>query len=191
MLKRLSITLMCLVCLFHSFLHGLTGNLYAESEHEKRLVWAGLELFPSFLAADQDIASKANADGKLLIVLLFRDDSDSANKMAASLMAIKGIRGISIEIKVEDLNSLHRYKKNPPAGIFLTQRFYNDIEAIVRFGIENKILVFSPFIRDVESGVPCGIFVGDRILPYVNKQALNNVGIRLKDFFLRVAKYHE
>jgi hypothetical protein len=50
--------------------------------------------------------------------------------------------------------------------------------------------VFSPFAGDVEAGVSSGLVVSDRILPYVNVEAMRLSGVQMKPFFLRVAEQY-
>ena len=80
--------LLCLLTFFQ-------GNTYAQEWEEPR-IWAGLDLFPSLVAADQDIAEKCDSDGKLLLVLMYVDEKEAAEEMALYLAKVKYIRGIPI-----------------------------------------------------------------------------------------------
>ena len=52
-----------------------------------------------------------------------------------------------------------------------------------------RTLVFSPFAGDVEAGAVAGIYVADRILPFINLRQAQRAGIRFKPFFLKVARH--
>lgn len=181
--RTLCLLLLCLLTFFQ-------GNLYAQEWEEPR-IWAGLDLFPSLVAADQDIAEKHGPDGKLLLVLMYVDEKEAAEEMALYLAKIEHIRGILIRIELTDDTSMKSYEDTPLAGIFLTQRLYGELEHVIGYGMEHHTIVLSPFEGDVERGVLGGIAISDRILPYVNIEAMRSWGIRIKGFFLRIAEQYE
>lgn len=169
----------------------LLSKFVSADEREKRIIRAGLDLFPSLLAADLDITQKQNADGKLLLILLCVDKKKTEAKMAQHLMKIEKIRGIPIQVEISDDISFESYTNHKPAGVFLIQPFEQKIDSIIQFTREHNIIVFSPFEGDVKRGVLGGIMVSDRILPHINMKALQLSGIRLKPFFLRVSERYE
>jgi hypothetical protein len=164
------------------------GALFA-GDREERRVWAGLDLFPSLLAADEEIAEKQGPDGKLLLLLHYADDPSAAQEMAGRLEKIGNIRKIPIQVEVTA--SLKDYDDTPVAGIFLTQKLSREFDGVIRYGTEHQIIVFSPFEGDVERGASGGIVVSDRILPYVNMETVRQSEIRIKSFFLRIAVAYE
>ena len=168
----------------------LQGNLYAQEWEEPR-IWAGLDLFPSLVAADRDIAEKHGPDGKLLLVLIYVDEKEAAEEMALYLAKIKHVRGIPIRIELTDDTSMKSYEDTPLAGIFLTQRLNAELEHVIGYGMKHHTIVLSPFEGDLERGVLGGIAISDRILPYVNMEAMRSWGIRIKGFFLRIAEQYE
>lgn len=162
-------------------------------ERQTLRTWVGLDIFPSFLAADRDIVSKTGSDGKLLLVLKYIDDKKAAEKMARHLKKINTIRGIPIRIELTEDASLEAYKDAEVAGIFITEKAPSprSLTDLLYYGEKNQVIVFSPFIGDIEAGVSGGIFISDRILPYVNIKAIQLSGIRIKPFFLRISKTYE
>ena len=169
----------------------LQGRSAYGGEMESRRIWAGVDLFPSLLAADLDIEGKCTPDGMLLLVLLYVDEKRAAEDMARHLLEINKIRGIPIRVEVSDDITLKKYSDYPPAGVFLTQRITQDLDPIIEFGKRHHILVFSPFEDDVKEGIPGGIIIRDRILPYVNITTLRSSEIRIKEFFLRISKQYD
>ncbi len=162
------------------------------AEGEERRIWAGLELFPSLLAADLDIEEKRDDGDTLLLVLFYVDDRETAEEMARFLREEIGtIRDLPIRVELTDDPLLSRYDDRPPAGIFLTQRLRHRLGMIIRYGREHRLIVFSPFAGDVERGVLAGILIGDRILPLINVEAMAASEIRFKSFFLRIAARYE
>ncbi len=148
-------------------------------------------LFPSLLAADMDIGKKKGPDGKLLLVLLFPDKKETAEEMARHLERIKQIRGIPIRVETANGMSLESFADRSLAGIFLTGRFSRGLDSVIAFGRKRQVIVFSPFKGDIQRGVPGGIFVSNRILPYINAKAMRSAGIRIKPFFSSISKHYE
>ena len=168
----------------------LPGNPYAD-EREDRRIWAALDVFPRFLASYMDGERKQSTDGTLLLVLVYVDRKEAAEKMARHLEELEEIRGMPLVVEVTDNTSLDTYEDRPPEGIFITQRLARRLISIMKYGRKHHVLVISPFEEDVKQGVPGGIIISDRILPYINMEAMRSAGISIKSFFLRIAKRHE
>lgn len=168
------------------------GDIYAGGRENLR-AWAGLELFPSLLAADLDITKKQGDVGELLLLLLYKDRNEVAETMAIYLNKIKEIQLTPIRIEITSIDSfLQLYESKRPAGIFLTQRFKKkELETIIAYGGKRQAIIFSPFEGDVEKGVHAGIDVSEKVLPYLNKRALQRSKIRIKPFFLKIAELYE
>jgi hypothetical protein len=154
---------------------------------------AGIELFPSFIAADLDIADKTDRDGNLLLLLVHQANKHLAVHLAAALAKVERIRDRLIRVRIVSVEALTDYPDPRPAGIFIAEHLTDEaLDTVLAYGQEAGVLVISPHMGDVEYGVSGGISVSDRILPYVNMRALDAGGIRLKPFFLRITqKYGE
>ncbi len=165
--------------------------LYSEvaaAEMQAVRIRAGLDLFTSLLAADMNLKEKKGADGALHLMLVYTNDKDRAEHLAKQLEKVGSIRGMPIHVTISYDQSLGRFIKQKPAGVFLTQPVSSSLEAILEYGRENHIIVFSPFEGDVERGVAGGIYISDRLLPYLNIKALKSSDLHIKSFFLRVSK---
>ncbi len=173
------------------FLLSVSVGASLAGEREARRVWAGLDLFPSLLAADLDIANKQHSDGSLLLVLVYLDNREAAEEMAWRLERIEEIRNMPVRVELTDDPSLKNYEDRPPFGIFLTQPMPRELQSIVLYGRDHQVIVFSPFEGDVERGVLGGIDVAERVLPYINSEAMRLAQIRIKPFFLKIAKQHD
>ena len=150
----------------------------------------GLDLFPSLLAADRDIAAKVGPDGRLLLVLVHRNDGEDLQPFIDRLRRIGSIRNVPIRVESVFL-PLKPSKDEVPAGIFIMQRLTrSEVRQVARFGEQYQVVTFSPFAGDVEEGILAGIFITDQILPYVNLATMKRSSIRLKPFFLRIAKVY-
>jgi hypothetical protein len=160
----------------------------AAAEMQEVRIRAGLDLFTSLLAADMNLEEKKGSDGALLLMLVYTDNRDEAEKLASRIEKVGSIRGMPIRATILYVNSLGRFFKQKPAGIFLTQPISDSLDDILAYGRENHIVVFSPFEGDVERGVAGGIYISDRLLPYLNIAALKSSDLHIKSFFLRVSK---
>ena len=154
-------------------------------------IYAGIDLFPAFLAANIDIDKQKGPDNKLLLVLLYVTKEEDCLMMAKRLEKSQQIRGIPIRVELSSDPTLVAFAGQPVAGIFLCQRRRHDLQKVLKAATNRHALVFSPFAGDVEAGIHGGIAVRDRILPFINTTAIHNAGIHLKQFFLRIAKHHE
>jgi len=163
----------------------------AADENDARRVTVGLNLFPAVLAAEQDIAAKRSAAGMLVLLLVHRDDPEPIDRLAAVLRDKGAIRGVPLNIRIVDVQSLRDHPAEGVAGVFVAQRLGEDLAVVLDYSRRHGVLSFSPFQGDVERGVVAGIAVSDRVLPYVNMTALAASGLQLKPFFLRIAERYE
>lgn len=160
-------------------------------EKEDRRITAGLDLFPSVLAADSELSQKRDGDGNLLVLILYHDKKETATRMADKLSNIERIRSIPLRVEIAGAESLTKYQNGSVAGIFITQRLDAMLAPVVQFGVDKRVIVFSPFEGDVQKGVSAGIEVREQILPYVNISALQKANIKIKKFFLEIAERYE
>lgn len=162
------------------------------NEQDERRVLIGLKLFPAVLAADQGIEGKTGHDGRLLLLLVYRDNKITATQLSKRLDELKeGIRGLPLAPVAITHSSLGEYRNHTVAGIFLAERLPEQLDTLIDFAKAHQAILFSPFQEDVEKGAASGLYVSDRILPYVNLPALRGANVRLKPFFLEVAKHHD
>lgn len=152
---------------------------------------AGLDLFPSLIAADLEISKKQGDDGFLTLLLIYTDNKPQAMEMSRNLKALKKIRGLPIHIKITNDLTMDAFRDTPPAGIFLTQPLGNHLSGVIDYAINNGVILFSPFKGDVERGVMGGLHISDRLLPFINMSSIKSSGIRIKKFFMRVAIVYE
>lgn len=162
----------------------------ADSPEEIRLAVAS-RLFPSLLAADMQIEQKLGADNRLLILVVYLDQSDAAEIAAAEIADVDTIRKMKIDVRVVSMASLasHRYQRL--AGLFIAGKLDDALQEVVSFARERRVITFSPYPGDVEMGVAGGIQVKDRILPYINLKALREANVTLRPFYLKVAETYE
>jgi len=170
----------------------LFGISETEGIDNKRLL-IGIDLFPSFLASDKNIQHKVGDDHHLHIVIAYQYEEQIANDMAQRLESLKKIRGISIKVviySVQDFDKLEYIEDQTIAGLFIAESMI-PLNQIIKLSIKKQFIVFSPFQGDVEKGVAGGIYITEKILPYINMKTLREANIKMKSFFLRVSKKYE
>ena len=166
------------------------GSLYAVTLEELRLS-VGSKLFPTMLAADLHIKEKQGTDGALQILVIYQHKRHSATIIAEKLAAVSTVKKMPLRITPMPLKQLTDSQVGQIGGIFVTEPLHDDLLVVLAFARSRKVMVFSPIEGDVERGVHGGISVRDRILPYINPNALRTDDIQLKAFFIKVAEQYE
>ena len=170
------------------FLASFQFSTICAGEWEDQRILAGLDLFPTLLSADKKISEKTDG-GKLRLAIVYVNKEDFAEKLAGHLEKIKTIRGMPVSIDIiADAEFERLFSGGKVAGVFLSQNIGSGLPGIIESAKKHHTIVFSPFDGDVEKGVPAGIFIDDRIHPYVNVKALNHFKIELIELFLEIAK---
>jgi len=165
------------------------ANVHADSYDERR-VRAGARLFRSMLAADTGIEGRKGADGSLH-VLLYAADPVLAGEIGALIAppSKAAVRGLPLTVQTSA--QLPGEGGEIPAGLFLASIPSDaELERLVRWGIANRVIVYSPFEGHVERGVAGGISIEAKVQPYVNLATLKAAGVELKPLFMKVAKVH-
>lgn len=162
--------------------------------YDDRRVRAGARLFRTLLAADIAVETRVAADGSLPVVVLGGDAATNAEVSALIVPPDDGdkarIRGLPVRIEI--LEKLPEKFATRPAGVFLASPPpAKELERLVRWSIDNRVILYSPYEGHVERGVMAGIAIEAKVQPYLNAASLGASGIELKPFFLKVAKVHE
>jgi hypothetical protein len=159
-------------------------------------VQAGIRLFRSLMAADTGLDQRADAEGRLVVLVFYATDVEAADRVAVELaappegQASATIRDLPVSVELSSDPGLSAYQQHPPAAIFIAEAPRDEaLRRVVRYGVENGVIVFSPFEGHVEKGVTGGISVEARVQPYLNAATLEDSGIELKPFFLKVSRF--
>lgn len=175
---------------------ALALPLLADSD-ESRRTDAGVRMFGTLLAADVDLSKKTVDEGKVLLVIYYTNDGRRAEELAKALRvatdgSAKKIGGLPVQVETTSDPSFKTYGKRVPAGIFLAQPpDGSTLRSIVQFGIQHRVIVYSPFEGHVESGVLGGLSIGAQVRPYVNAATLAASQISLKPIFMKVTKVYQ
>jgi hypothetical protein len=169
-------------------------NLGYADEEENRRVDISLSIFPRIVAVDNNFRSKLNADGKVELVFIYREDKERAQSLVKLLITKnKNIGGMGVVASAVDLEKLSSFSEEAkPTAIFISERLKDgDLKKIVQVAEENSCIIFSPFTGDVERGVAVGISVTNRVKPYFNIQALKQSKIVINALLMKMSKRYE
>ena len=158
-------------------------------EHRMQL---GINMFPTMVGGNLALKAKPNADGKLLLVIVYREDPQVGNQVAEKLRGtVKRIYKYPIRVAVTNSHGFGAFSEERIAGIFFAEQLSPEQrDAVARFGIEKKAVVFSPFNGDVREGVMAGLHVSTRVLPALNLSTLRKAGMQMHKLFLKLAKIY-
>jgi hypothetical protein len=169
------------------------GAALTESDADRR-ARSTVRIFRALLAADTALAAKTEPDGSLLVLFFVVGDAERARALAELFLGDPGagggtIQGLPVRVELVSDPALAAYRERRPAALFLTEApVKNDLDALVRAGVERAMVVASPIEGHVERGVHAGISIEAQVRPYLNSRTLEASKIRLKPFFLKVAK---
>ena len=162
------------------------STLSANSIDEK-LVRMSLNIFPHIVAVDLDLDKKLTNNGKIQLMVFYQRKEKLATLVAATLSdRFKSISGNPIEVII----SKSLGKKNPCA-ILIVEKLPNSIlKNLINYSIEKKLLIFSPFEKDVSRGVTVSMSIQIRIVPYFNRTSLLSSNIRIHRVLLKNSKFY-
>ena len=104
---------------------------------------------------------------------------------------ITPIHGLQVNIRIMALARFRTISDLRPMAIFITQHLQDaDLQKLVQLSIRQRVLLFSPFEGDVEQGVLGGLSVRTSVRPYINMHTLRQSGVRIKPFYLKVARQY-
>ncbi|MTW19925.1 hypothetical protein GJ668_02320 [Allochromatium palmeri] len=171
-------------------LHSAPGEGQTLWREDEQRVRVGLKLFPACVGALEAIETWLTPRGSLLVLVVYTGSSASTRPVVANLESVERIRDYPLEIRAVSAAELDAYSGPRPVGVFVSsvdlpprqQRLWSE---------RYRTLVFSPFAGAVEGGAVAGIYVADRVLPFVSPTQARRAGIRFKPFFLDVARLHD
>lgn len=157
-------------------------------EVEDNLVRISLSIFPKLVAVDLEMKDKLTSDDKVRFHVFYDRKKELADAVADHLRKDYPRVG-KYATQVTLGNSL---PVDAPTAILIIERLEEAaLKPLIEYGIENHILVFSPFKEDVDRGVTAGMYVAIRVLPYFNRDTLDRSRIKIHRILLRSAKFYE
>ena len=153
----------------------------------------GIKMFPTLVGGNLDIDTQKNAEGKLLLLVVYQENRPGGEEVVARMnSSVRVIYKTPVQILLTDVAGFAAFAAQPVAGIFLTEPLaLTPRTATIAFGIQKKAVVFSPFDGDVQQGILAGLHIAIQVQPALNLTTLRNSGIRMNQLFFKVAQTYE
>lgn len=161
------------------------GLLWEEDSQRLRL---GLRLFPACLGALEHTPVSAIRAGAWQVVVVHRNDPDTAQQVREHLETIPSIQGLPLAVESMDADVFDQRSDLAVSAVFIAS-VNLDSQRLREWSERYRILVFSPFLGDVARGAVAGFHVSERILPSVNFTQAERAGIAFRPFFLQVVHH--
>ena len=161
---------------------SLVGSGATAQEALSPRLQIGIGLLPAVIAANKSLAAGGNGVS-LPIYLVYQDNRQIAERLKPGLARIPPIRNHPLAISSLSLDELFASNPQPMSTVFIVEPLDDELEDLIEFTQQHRLLLFSPFKGDVEDGVMTGFRVTDKVLPMVNMAALKEANIHLKAFF--------
>lgn len=160
----------------------------ADTQQERR-VRTGARLMLALLAADVDLEAKTRERGQVE-VLVYGRDAQLRSIVSQTLRPTQGeapaVR--NLPLAVADLEREPGAGVRPQALFIATPLERAELDRLIAWSIREGVILYSPFEGDVERGALAGLSIEAKVLPMLNQRTLEASGIRLKPFFVKVAK---
>lgn len=175
------------VLLFSVFCMELSWARNLENDERRQQV--GLTFFPNIIAVDEDILDKRTPSGMVTLLFVYSVNREQAELLAGKFSRkVRTIKRSPVTVVVTDDPGL----TDRPGGIFLTEWLPSrQFEQVMNFAIARNVIVFSPFVGDVERGATAGLNISTKIRPSLNLTTLKKSKIRINDVFKRLSKHYE
>jgi len=162
-------------------------------ELEERRIKISLAIFPKIVAVDQDLESKLTRDNNVKFLFVYDNNKSKAEALSELLRdKVTNIAGKPVRIVVMNVRDVSLIFTDRSAAIFITERLdKTQFDKIVRVGVSEQIMVFSPYAGDVERGATVGVAIGNRVRPYFNVDTLNTSKVNILKKLLKVSKRYE
>lgn len=130
--------------------------------------------------------------GTTVEICLLHEKSDAST---ASMLQEKiinnyanGIKNYKLDIKKVLYSELDECAKSHMLFLFATNEM--ELKKSVEFSREKKMLTIAYDSKVLESGVDVSLFIGRKVLPYVNMGSIKRKGIELDGILLRISKIY-
>jgi hypothetical protein len=134
---------------------------------------------------------KEKLDNSLEICLLHEiTDAQTASMLQEKIISTykNDIKNYRLEIKKVLYSQLDECTKSHMLFLFTTNEIA--LKKSVEFSIEKKILTISYDSKLLENGVDMSLFIGRKVMPYINTSSMKRKEIELDNILLRVSKIY-
>jgi len=156
-------------------------------------LWVGMKMFPTMVSGDTRLDKKLGEDGKLLLLIVYRDNTTLAETVVTRLGRIANkINEHPLRIEATSTFNFESWQSTPVAGIFVAEPLPESQRLqVIQFGIAHHLVTFSSFADDVKDGMLAGIYVSGKIRPALNLRTLKASGIQYNTLILNIAKTYD
>ena len=109
-------------------------------EKELRRIMVGLKIYPSVVAADKLIQEKVDAQGYLLLYLLYEDNTKLARELADRLQQVGKIKNIPVKVNLVSIDDFIDGKSPENVSAFLVQSASQKVQKILDRASSSRIL---------------------------------------------------
>jgi len=179
-----------IIIYFFLFYSLIISSSFPQSLQDR--IHLGIKLFPTIVGGNLDLKSQCDSNGYITLLVVYSTNQIAANKAFDTLQhSVDKIYHYPIHIYITNDLNFSNYQDKAVSGIFISEKLPAYlIKKVVRFGVQNKVIVFSPFIDDVEAGVTAGLFISTQIKPALNINTINKSHIHINQLFYKVAKVY-
>jgi hypothetical protein len=167
---------------------SFAAPVQADTQQERR-VRTGARLMLALLAADVELEAKTRSTGRIE-VLIYGRDAQLRSVVSQTLSPVQGeapvVRGLPLAVAHLDREPAPSLR---PQALFVANPLERaELDRLIAWSIRQGVILYSPFEGDVERGALAGLSIEAKVLPLLNRRTLEASGIRLKPFFLKIAK---
>ncbi|MBF0629064.1 MAG: hypothetical protein HQL91_12675 [Magnetococcales bacterium] len=168
----------------------MTRAANGEVDH---LLQLGIKMFPTLVGGDLELTNQKNEAGKLLLLVLYQENRTAGEEVLKRLQgSVQTIYKLPVQIVLTDPAGLANFDKQPVAGIFCAEPLSPFPRMVlIKFGLQKKSIVFSPFAGEVQQGILSGLHISTQVQPALNLTTLNAMGMHINPLFFKVAKTYE
>lgn len=183
----------CSVMLWFVLVNIAWGEFMQVSETNDRRINISLSIFPRVVAVDNDFRAKLTSEHKAKIIFVYDKDRDKAAELRQIFLEkSKSVAGMELEVVLSSVDEVVEIGAIEPTAFFLTEQMSNiQLYGLVKYAINKKRILFSPFVGDVERGATAGIAVTSRVKPYFNINTLQKSEIEINALLMKLSKRYE
>lgn len=162
-------------------------------ETSDRRVQISLSIFPRIVALDNNFNSKLSNDGVATLAFVYRNNNEVAKDLVTltskRIASLAGRKLLTVAMQLEmQLDAI----SHKPTALFVSEPL-GDIEfqLLLDYAVTHHVLLFSPFLGDVERGATVGIVITSRVRPYFNMNTLTKSSIEINATLIKMSKHYE
>lgn len=174
--------------LFLIFLLFANSTVLHASVYDEDVLEIFAKILPRFVLMREQ---KKDLQNNINICIL-HDQVDTQNALSLidkiSKNYPEGLKTYSLQLYHTDFSSINRCENSQL--IFLFNSNKNNIQKTLEYAKTRQALTVSYDDKLLQQGVEISLFLGRKIIPYINIQTLKQNGIKLNNLLLRISKIY-